>query len=248
MKKKERVSTKISKSKKRAAIAKIKKKKALKPSKKVKRSLYLEKVDWGKVEKIFATDKSLLLKALKENKKHFPYTKDILKLLAAGAIIGLSLYFPTLPAILAPFIVDGKKFKRYRLNQTIKRLEKQKLVKIAYQDDQVLVKITHKGRMRALKYKLSEIEVERPKRWDKKWRIVIFDIAEKYRSARDVFRERLKSMNFYQLQESVWVHAFPCFDQIEFLRQIYKVGVSVRYIIAHDIEDVDDLLEHFELK
>lgn len=212
-----------------------------------KEPLSLHHVQWDKVEKIFSQEKKTLLQSLEDDTKHFPYTKDILKLLAAGMFLGLSIAFPTLPMALAPFIIESRKFQKHRLHQTIKRLQKQKLVEIVEKDGQTVVQITAEGRMHALQYKLDDIFIEKPKKWDKKWRVVIFDIPEKYKRIRDIFRRKLKGMGFYLLQESVWVYPFPCFDQVEFLRQIYHVDVSVRYIIAEKIEDENDLIRHFGL-
>lgn len=54
-------------------------------------------------------------------------------------------------------------------------------------------------------------------------------------------------MGFYMLQKSVWVHPYPCFDEIEFLRQVYNVGINVTYILAEKIENAEDLKDHFKL-
>lgn len=43
------------------------------------------------------------------------------------------------------------------------------------------------------------------KPWDKKWRLVIFDIPEKQRSLRENFRRKLKELGFGMVQKSVWV-------------------------------------------
>jgi len=43
------------------------------------------------------------------------------------------------------------------------------------------------------------------KRWDRKWRLVIFDIEEAARGIRDLFRIKLKELGFAQLQKSVWI-------------------------------------------
>lgn len=207
----------------------------------------LDNIDWEKVEKIFEPDKKLILRELEKSSSNYPYTTDILKLLACGALIGLSVFFPALPVALTPFVIDGRKYQSGRLTQTIRRLKKQKLVEIFEENGQQLVRITDRGKMRVLKYKLDDIKIDKPKHWDRKWRIVIFDIPNKYKRMRDIFRKRLQLLGFYKLQESVWVYPYPCAEQIEFLRQIYNVGVDVRYIIADKIEDAEDLIDRYNL-
>jgi len=54
-------------------------------------------------------------------------------------------------------------------------------------------------------------------------------------------------MGFYMLQKSVWVYPYPCFDEIEFLRQIYKVEINVTYILAKSIENSEYLADNFQL-
>lgn len=209
--------------------------------------LELSKVNWDKVGKIFASDIKFLKKRLEKQEEVKSSSKELLLLLAGGGIFALSLVFPTLPMALAPFIIDRNKYKQGLFNRNIKRLKKQKLVEIVYEGEQTLVKITNEGRVRALRYKLSEIQVKKPKVWDGKWRIVIFDIPEKHKRMREIFRNHLKLMGFYMLQKSVWVHPYPCGSEIEFLRQVYKVGVDVTYILAERIENANNLKEHFHL-
>ena len=91
------------------------------------------------------------------------------------------------------------------------------------------------------------MNVKRKKSWDKKWRIAIFDIEEKKKKFRDEFRKRLKQLGFYALQESVYVHAFPCFDEVEFLRQVYEVPINVTYILAEKIESQENLEKFFQV-
>jgi len=207
--------------------------------------IQLKNVEWDKVENIFSRERKLLLKEHKAGETL--NTKEILTILASGAIIALSFVIPVAPMALAPFVLDGTEYKGWRLRESVKRLHKQKLVDVIYKDGEPIVKITEEGRMRALRYKLYEMEVKRPKVWDRKWRMVIFDIPEKYKRMREIFRQHLKLMEFYQLQKSVWVHPFPCFDEIEFLRQIYRVGVDVTYVVAERIEGAEGLKERFGL-
>ena len=64
----------------------------------------------------------------------------------------------------------------------------------------ILLKLTDKGKQELILRKLLE-----DKNWDGKWRIVIFDIPEKHRRIRNVFRNQLRLWQFDQWQKSVWV-------------------------------------------
>ena len=219
-----------------------------KKSQKFSRVSNYSNVNWEKVEKILSSDKDELILRLEKERINSTRTKELLRILATGAVIGMSFVMPTLPMAIAPFVLKRKNYYLPRFNQTIKRLKRQKLVEIIHEDDATLVKITKEGKLRALRYKIDKMQVEPQRKWDRMWRVVIFDIPEKEKRMREIFRDHLKMLGFYQLQKSVWVHAYPCFDEIEFLRELYHVGFNVSYIVAKQIEDDSALRLYFKLE
>lgn len=57
------------------------------------------------------------------------------------------------------------------------------------------------------------------KKWDGKWRLVIFDIAEKKRKFRETLRNQLKKLGFGMWQKSVYVTPNPVMGEVnEFLK------------------------------
>ena len=56
------------------------------------------------------------------------------------------------------------------------------------------------------------------RKWNKKWVILTFDIEEKSRKLRDIFRRKLKNIGFGMLQQSVWITPLPIAkDMMEFV-------------------------------
>lgn len=56
------------------------------------------------------------------------------------------------------------------------------------------------------------------RKWNRKWVILTFDIEEKSRKLRDIFRRKLKSIGFGMLQQSVWITPLPIAkDMMEFV-------------------------------
>ncbi|MDO8561611.1 MAG: CRISPR-associated endonuclease Cas2 [bacterium] len=53
------------------------------------------------------------------------------------------------------------------------------------------------------------------KKWDHKWRIVTFDIPEKYAALRNKIRDILKEAGFVRLQHSVWVFPHECEEFVQ---------------------------------
>ena len=68
--------------------------------------------------------------------------------------------------------------------------------------------------------------------WDRKWRIIIFDIPQELHRERIKFRRKLKSMGFFMLQKSVFVFPYPCNEEITDLSNILGVTDYVDIIIA----------------
>ncbi|MBI5134984.1 hypothetical protein HZA86_02000, partial [Candidatus Uhrbacteria bacterium] len=62
-----------------------------------------------------------------------------------------------------------------------------------------------------------------PKRWDQRWRIVLFDIPATYTKTRNYFREHLKDWGFLPMQRSVYVYPFDCHREVGQLIEFFKL-------------------------
>ncbi|OHA15256.1 MAG: CRISPR-associated endonuclease Cas2 [Candidatus Taylorbacteria bacterium RIFCSPLOWO2_02_FULL_43_11] len=90
-------------------------------------------------------------------------------------------------------------------------------------------------------------QFERPKKWDKKWRILIFDIGEDRRTLREKVRRTLVSVGFRRLQDSVWAYPYDREDLIALIKTDFKIGKDMLYIIADQIENDIELRREFGL-
>jgi CRISPR-associated endonuclease Cas2 len=133
------------------------------------------------------------------------------------------------------------------ISQALYRMKKERLAEIGEEKGKTVVKITENGKKRILKYKLEELRIEKPIKWDKKWRVVIFDIPNKKKLARDTLREKLKELGFYKLQESVFVYPYECKDEIDFVKEIYEISPFVRYLVVESIDNSENILKYFNL-
>ena len=108
------------------------------------------------------------------------------------------------------------------------------------------IKLTHKGQLETLLVKARQ-GVDRKKKWDGKWRLVIFDIPEEARDKRDEFRWLLKINHFKLLQNSVFISPYELNrEAVLFLKQ----SGLIRYIRILKVEEIDDdrdLKKHFGL-
>jgi DNA-binding PadR family transcriptional regulator len=148
---------------------------------------------------------------------------------------------------------DKKYFKRkvedYKIARAFRRLENNRLIILKeLENGKFVVELTEKGKRKVKEIEFNELAVKKPNSWDKKWRVVIFDIPDKYRRrSRDALRDKLKAIGFYQLQKSVWASPYPCESEIQFLCELFDINPFVNIIVAESIYDDVKLKKHFKL-
>ena len=174
--------------------------------------------------------------------------QKVLLLLLGGLTLSLTRspkqYFRVLKSI-------GKEWKainRRSLNDAIQKLYQSKLVSSKDNRDGTLTLVlSQEGEELALTYDLDRLVIKEPTAWDKKWRVVMFDVPEHLKKVRDTLRMHFKDMGFYEFQKSVFVHPYPCREEIEFIIEHYNARRFIRFIIATDIDNAIELKRHFKL-
>ena len=95
---------------------------------------------------------------------------------------------------------------------------------------------------------IDDLEIAKQKKWDKKWRLVIFDIAQIKKIYREAFRGKLKDLGFRSLQKSVWVHPYECQAEIELLKDFFGLSdKELRLIVAQSIGIDEEFKKEFRL-
>lgn len=174
--------------------------------------------------------------------------KDIIKTLA---VIGVLIIAGQSPYFTRNLLKNFQKFKKYNkkyLSNTFLKLKKRGLIEIRKENNQIYISLTKEGKKKAGWYQINDLKIKSPKKWDRKWRIVIFDIPHDYRIAREALRGKLKQLDFVQLQKSVWIHAFDCKTEIKLLRNFFGLEQEyIRILIAEEIENDTTLRKKFNL-
>lgn len=108
--------------------------------------------------------------------------------------------------------------------------------------------LTKSGRARAAALcSIEDVAPKVPFRWDRKWRIVMFDIWETRRTERNRLRGFLQRIGFAKIQESVWVYPYPCEELFVYLRAQLRLGRGVRYMVVEEIDNDTALRQGFDL-
>lgn len=133
------------------------------------------------------------------------------------------------------------------LKRSIKAMTEDGLISMKEKDGQITVRLLKNGKEKALKYQIDTMKIKKPKKWDKKWRIVMFDIPERKKLARDILKHKLDELGFQPIQKSVYAYPFSCEDEIDFISAVYEIRPYVKIIRADKIFNEEKLLRHFDL-
>ncbi|HEY4504896.1 MAG TPA: CRISPR-associated endonuclease Cas2 [Candidatus Paceibacterota bacterium] len=140
-----------------------------------------------------------------------------------------------------------RKVKKYTINRALTSLLDRGYVYFNNTDWGKKLEITNKGRAYLLAISDSSLLIPKPKKWDRKFRMVIFDIRESKRADRDKFRLFLRRLGFMRLQDSVWVYPYDCEDIITLIKSEFKIGRGILYLIVDTIEYDKPIREFFLL-
>ena len=135
-------------------------------------------------------------------------------------------------------ILLGSKVVDKKFRKATERLRERNLIFGERRGKRVIFELTDAGRAEADKIKLK-LEMAKRKRWDGKWRIIIFDVPEKIRGKRDLLRKELVAFGFMQLQKSVW--AYPYALPKEFIDLWKGAGVLSHCVIIEAIKIINNL-------
>lgn len=175
-------------------------------------------------------------------------SKYILKGIGIAGLITIAVIAPNSLQMLKLFGFDKKRYKPQSVYVAFKRLQKKRLIEIREKDGKTIITITDAGKKRLLAYNFEEMKIKKPNKWDKKWRIVGFDIPEKYKRAREALRFKLKELGFLQIQKSLFLHPYPCREEIEFIGEIFQINKYIIFIEAASVTNEDYLRRKFKTK
>ncbi len=182
-------------------------------------------------------------------KRNTDIVKVILGIVAFGVFLPVALVAPNVIGALAKLgIIQLKKYRPLTyINKQVESMIARGLLKKVRRNGVATVELTEKGKLKLKKYKLQSENKTKKKVWDKKWRILIFDVWEKRRATRNLLRFELKDYGFIQLQRSVWIYPYDCEEFIELLKTELKFGKNVRYLLVEKVDNDDLLRRHFKV-
>src|SRR3989344_6386359 len=170
----------------------------------------------------------------------------VLTALLVGGMVAIG----AVPIKLIPtlgFTPKNKSRFNYYTKTVAGRLVKEGLAKWVRREGKIHLQITPAGR-RFLTFEQEKLKLQSlKKRWDKRWRMVVFDIPERRRALRQKLRGIMIDVGFVRLQDSVWVFPHDCEEFVALLKAELRIGKDVLYAIVEKIENDKAIREHFDL-
>lgn len=123
------------------------------------------------------------------------------------------------------------------LKRVCSELVRQKLVQVDKEQAGTRITITPAGATRLLSINANEVKLTPMKQWDKRWRLVCFDIPSGKDSQRQYFNRRLHELGFTMIQKSMWVHPYECIDAIRHITDY--IGLT-RYVSVLEVTKLDE--------
>ncbi|MCX6724434.1 MAG: hypothetical protein NT155_04715 [Candidatus Staskawiczbacteria bacterium] len=176
-------------------------------------------------------------------------TKEkILLLLLAGIAFGYSITPGQQRRVLGAISREWNKISKQELTEGIKYLYKLDLIdKEVSKNGFVRLTLTKKGKLKSLGFRLNNLKNKKEK-WDGKWRMVSFDIPEKYKRGRDALRRKLKFIGFRELQKSVFITPVECKREIELLVNYFELDKFVRFAVLEYVDNEAYFKKLFKIK
>ncbi len=188
-------------------------------------------------------EKELLKKLTGKLPSGRDFTVLILGLIAVSAFVFVTAAAPNAMQYLRfiPGLEDTR--KRRKMQQKLYDLHRSGYLAIA--GGKYVLSI--KGKKLLGEEDLWNLAVEKPKKWDGVWRIVLFDIPTKRENGRRALRLLLKNLGCFQYQKSVFIHPYNIYPQLEEIMKFYKLASYVDVIETKMITREDEVKPRFNL-
>jgi CRISPR/Cas system-associated endoribonuclease Cas2 len=193
--------------------------------------------------------RGILEKEIKKQDKRKNIQKIILNIVFAVGMLSVALVAPNVLSAIKKIEGSAKRKKnlKYSINDSFTRLKEKGLIEIVEINGKKVARITEKGERKLDFLDKHNFQLKIPKKWDGRWRVVIFDIKESRRRTRFLLRKTLSQIGFIRLQNSVWLYPYDCEDLISLLKADFKIGKDVLYMIVEKLENDWHLRKTFSL-
>lgn len=185
-------------------------------------------------------------KAAKKKRRSRALRGAVLLSVGAAGLIAAAAVAPNAVQLLEYAGINAK--LRYRTMSVLGRLKSKGEIEFEERDGIRFVRLTPKGEaaVALLREKMSLAE-KKPRRWDGRYRLVMFDIPEKRKKMREQLRLAMREVGFLRVQDSAWIYPYDCEEFVALIKADLQAGKNVLYAVVEEIENDGWIRRHFEL-
>lgn len=122
---------------------------------------------------------------------------------------------------------------RAKFSKLVYYAKKNNYIRIERLKEQEGILLTKEGLSKALK---AGFTIEgKQKRKDGKWIMLIFDVPENHKKARDLLRSILHNLGYKLFQKSVWISPYNVSEKTEKLLQLHSLDSYVKIFLIEEI-------------
>ena len=174
--------------------------------------------------------------------KKTPSTRKLiygaLKTIGARGLDGIKVTAPTL--LIAFDLIEAFEaaVTGQRRQRVINELRRQRLIDIHRDNESLHITLSVSGIHRLQRLEIENLIIPQPNHWDRRWRIVFFDVPLRHSKRRQLFCLELRRLGFVMIQRSTWVHPYPCLDIIDQMIRYFQLQ---RYVSSAEINYFDTI-------
>ena len=186
--------------------------------------------------------------AAKKQRRKAYIQNAVLTTVGVAGVIAVAMIAPNIFQAI-PGIMGKKRYKlAFQARTAVARLSAKGYVCFVEKNGKKCIEITDVGRrVLAIEQEKVRLAGTRGKRWDKKYRLVMFDIPQKRKSTRDFVRMFMRECGFLRLQDSVWVFPYDCEELVSLVKADLRIGKDILYVVVESIENDGWIKKHFNL-
>ena len=174
--------------------------------------------------------------------------KDIFDVLIISGAIAVAATSPYFLVNLLRVYRKWKKYQKKKVYDAFSSLKRASYIKLEKRNHQIYISLTEKGKKKAGRFQIDNLEIDKSSKWDGKWRLILFDVAELKRFHREALRGKLKGLGFYCLQKSVWIAPWDCQKEISLLREFFGLSENeLRLVVSGEIGSDRNIKQFFKV-
>jgi len=135
-------------------------------------------------------------------------------------------------------------FDTYQLKKIIPYMKTSNLL----QQRGEILHLTPKARQRLKRRVIASFKLySNDSPWDKKWRVVLFEIPESKKSKRDAFTSQLKDMGFVYMHRGILINPFDQLEHVATVAELFDITDEVSTLTTDSIssKQLAKLKNHF---